>query len=815
MIAYSVYESDNRVVRYAETLAARGDDVHVIALRRSADLPRNEVINGVHLHRISDRFGKPEASKWDFLWPLLTFTWKASKWLVTKDGPRFEVVHVHNMPDFLVFAAWYPKLRGARVILDIHDLVPELFASKFGVGAGSILARALRLMERVSAMMADRVIIANHLWLDTYTSRSAREGKCLAIINHVDEEVFHPVPRCRASSAPRIVFPGGLQWHQGLDIAIRAFAMLRQRMPDAEFDIYGDGNMKPQLLALVSDLGLQDSVRFHAPVKLRDIAKIMADADLGVVPKRADSFGNEAYSTKIMEFMSVGVPVIVSSTRVDRYYFDERVVHFFPSGDCEALAQAMHEMLSNPAKRDAMVRCAREYVSRNSWARHKTEYLDLVDALSAGYGMPTKHRSVPRDKLDHSTSDESATDGGSEVSVIHATALQSVERLDAWVRAHNYRAYDPGDGQMSFLRALTFGRASIERVLTAAVLRTPVNVRPLLGIRPHTSTKGMGYMAWGYLWLYRALGRDIDADRARHCLDWLIDHRSPGYAQYCWGNEFTFTTRAGRIPRGEPTIVWSGLIGQAFMDGYEILDDRRYLDVALSICEWIASLPREETGCGSCLSYVSFAQVSIHNSNMLGGALLARVGRATGREDLLSLARAAMRYSCARQNDDGGWYYGEAEKYHWIDNFHTGYNLDSLRRYQDSSGDVSFETVLNRGFSYFRDVFFDPDGRPKYMHDRTMPTDIQSAAQAIDTLVFFSDHDSLALDFACRTADWTIRHMQAQDGHFYYRDLGWMKVKTPMLHWGQATMFKALAHLIAHLRATGLVRTAIDRGAAA
>lgn len=387
----------------------------------------------------------------------------------------------------------------------------------------------------------------------------------------------------------------------------------------------------------------------------------------------------------------------------------------------------------------------------------------------------------------------------SETSIDHSGVARSLAALDAWVQAHDYRAYDPGDGQMSYLRKLTFGRLPLERVLTAAVLRTPFNLRPLLGIRPHTSTKGMGYMAWGYLRLYRALGREHDAAKARRCLDWLMAHRSEGHGHFCWGNEFTFTTRAGRIPRGEPTIVWSGLIGQAFLEAYEAFGDVRYLDVAVSTCEWMLSLPREQTGEGSCLSYVALHQVSIHNSNMLGAALLARVGHVASRADFLSLAREAMLYSCARQNVDGAWYYGQARKYHWIDNFHTGYNLDSLRRYQQGSHSREFDGQLNRGFAYFRDTFFEPDGRPKYMHDRVLPTDIQCAAQGIDTLAYFADFDPRALQLACKTAAWTILHMQAADGHFYYRDLGWKMVQTPMFHWGQATMFKALAHLLARL----------------
>lgn len=382
MVTHSFYESDNRILRYAETLAARGDDVHVIALRRSTDLPSQETINGVQVHRIQDRLGKRESSALSFLTPLLRFTWASSRWLGAHGRAQpFDVIHVHNIPDFLVFSTWYAKLRGSKVILDIHDIVPEFFGSKFGKGPDSLVVRALLLIERLSAAMADRVILANDLWLERYAGRSAPAAKCLAIINHVDEQVFRSMPRRRTSAAPTVVFPGGLQWHQGLDIAIRAFVPLRKRLPDARFDIYGEGGVKASLQALVAELGLQQAVHFHEPVRLREIAQIMVDADLGVVPKRADSFGNEAYSTKIMEFMSVGVPVIVSSTRVDRYYFDGGVVRFFPSGDAEALADAMYELLTDTGRRQQQIRRAQEYVRRNGWSQHKHAYLELIDAL--------------------------------------------------------------------------------------------------------------------------------------------------------------------------------------------------------------------------------------------------------------------------------------------------------------------------------------------------------------------------------------------------------------------------------------------------
>lgn len=376
---------------------------------------------------------------------------------------------------------------------------------------------------------------------------------------------------------------------------------------------------------------------------------------------------------------------------------------------------------------------------------------------------------------------------------------KSIQGVTRWVEEHDYRAYDPGDGDLSFLSHCTFRIHFLRRLLTAAVLRTPFHIRPWIGIQPHTSTKGMGYMGWGYVKMYALTGLADYRRRAESCFDWLMENRSPGYEQFCWGNHFSFSTRAGTIPKHTPTIVWSSLIGLAFLEAYEVLGDPKYLAVATSTAEFVKCLPREQTSCGTCLSYVPFMQSSIHNSNMLGAALLARVGAHTQDEPALHLAKEALTYTCTRQSADGAWFYGEASKYHWIDNFHTGYNLDCLKRYIDSTGDRAFETNLRRGLEYFKCHFFEESGRPKYYHDTADPIDIQCAAQAIDTLAFFADSSRESLDLPMKVAQWTITHMQARDGHFYYRDLGWKKVKIPMFHWGQGTMFKALAHLLAKM----------------
>ena len=384
MLTYSHYEADARVRRYAESLAERGDHVDVVALKRSPNDPVQAKVGLVNLYNLQQRVGKTERSRIAFLFPVLRFLSLSTIWITIRHARRpYDLFHIHNMPDFLVFAASYPKLTGAKVILDIHDIVPEFYGSKFGGGNRSRIVSLLKYIERVCARRADQVIISNHLWLAKYANRTASNGKCSVFINNVDTQIFKPRQRTRNDGKLVILFPGGLQWHQGLDIALRAFKRVSQVLPNAEFHIYGDGIVKPSLVTLATELGFNGNVRFFPPVRVTEIAEIMANADLGVVPKRADSFGNEAYSTKIMEFMSQGVPTVISRTAIDSYYFNEDQVRFCESGNAEAFAEGMIEVLTDANLRERLVRSAHEYVSRNNWGCMKHAYLDLVDRLIA------------------------------------------------------------------------------------------------------------------------------------------------------------------------------------------------------------------------------------------------------------------------------------------------------------------------------------------------------------------------------------------------------------------------------------------------
>ena len=381
MVAYTFYESDNRVMRYAEALAARGDQVDVFALGHPRQ-QRVEVLNGVRVYRVQSR-RRNEKTKWSYLSRILMFCLRALVRVTASHArDRYQVVHVHSVPDFLVLAAIVTRFTGARIVLDIHDLSPELYGTKFGSASASAVFRALLMVERLACALADHAIAPNHIWQERLISRSVERSKCSVLMNYPDPDIFRPGGRTRNDGKFVMLYPGSLNWHQGLDIAIRAFAKARQHAPDAEFHIYGEGPSLGDLVQLATELGVSEQVLFHQPVSLRSIASIIEDADLGIVPKRRDSFGDEAFSTKTLEFMMMGVPIILAETTVDRHYFNDEVVTFFSGDNADTLAERMLRLMRDKNLRSRQAAHATVFVKSYSWEFRKCEYLSLVDDLA-------------------------------------------------------------------------------------------------------------------------------------------------------------------------------------------------------------------------------------------------------------------------------------------------------------------------------------------------------------------------------------------------------------------------------------------------
>lgn len=364
--------------------------------------------------------------------------------------------------------------------------------------------------------------------------------------------------------------------------------------------------------------------------------------------------------------------------------------------------------------------------------------------------------------------------------------------LERWLDRHEWRAYEPHDGLRTPLRRLLGKNRAAMLVVKQAVMRVPWNLRPLLGIRAGTSPEALGFFAKGYLRLYAATGEERYRNRAQEMLDRMIASAETGYSGLCWGNKFDYITRFFYLPAGTPIVVWTAHNAHALLDAYEQLGEPRYLDAAASAAEFILrDLPRHVEGATLCISYVPTGDHPVHNANVLGASVLARVGAIRNDSSMLDVARQAMAYTVGHQRSDGSWWYAEAENLRWVDNFHTGYVLESLAIYRDAANDHSVDDAIARGFSFFEKTFFLPDGAPRYYSNATFPIDVQCAAQAVETFLTFDDAPE-----AKRVAAWAAANLRDDSGYFYFRKHRRMTNKTPLLHWGQATMFSALAGLL-------------------
>lgn len=380
--------------------------------------------------------------------------------------------------------------------------------------------------------------------------------------------------------------------------------------------------------------------------------------------------------------------------------------------------------------------------------------------------------------------------------------LVTIKRLDNWIIQHNYCGYDPFDGLGSPYAGWLTRRGKyynlLRTVCQQVVLRSKFNLRPLFGIRMEENYKAMAYFTIGYLSLYRQNGDEIYRSHAKDCLDWLEHNANRNYAGLCWSNPHDYQSRLFYLPKGIPTVVGSFHAARAFMDAYETLGETEYLKVARSTCEFILrDLPKQVEGETLCISYIPVANVAVHNANMLAASLLMRVYKHTLEQELFDVALLAVKYTVANQHPDGSWYYGEAPNLHWVDNFHTGYVLDALKTCLGCGlNDTLINSAIRSGLCFFTNAFFGPQGQPYLWADRFSLIDIQGAAQCIETLVNQSNLDIQLLSLANRVVGWTIRNMQAPDGHFYFRRSHWGVNKVAHIHWGQATMLVALARLL-------------------
>jgi glycosyltransferase involved in cell wall biosynthesis len=387
IVSYSYYDVDPRVRRYAEALRREGHEVDVCALKRSPRDPAVRTVSGVAVHGLQAR-SYNEGSPLVYLGRILLFLARCFLFVsVRMVRHPYDVIHVNNVPDFLVFAASLARIGGAKVLLDIHDILPEFYCQKFGVTMTSLAARLLLIVERVSVRSADHVIVANDLWRRKLIERtSLTEDRCTALLNWPDTRTLRPFEASARRGGgggrpPVVLYPGTLSHLHGVDIAIAAMRLLSAEIPGITLRIYGRAGSESyyrRLLDLVREHSLENSVEFHEPVSTDRLPGIYSEADVGIVPKRPGVFSSEAFSTKIFDFMAAGVPIVASRTAIDEFYFDDSMITFFEPGNEEDLAAAVLRVVRSPDRARSMVEKNLAYVRENSWQRKTELYLGIA-----------------------------------------------------------------------------------------------------------------------------------------------------------------------------------------------------------------------------------------------------------------------------------------------------------------------------------------------------------------------------------------------------------------------------------------------------
>lgn len=379
MIAYAFYALDARVIRAAEALAENGHQVDVFAV--SHDGTRGSSDGGLLRVRLLPMQKKQtRLARYAFEYGAF-FSWAFVLVSLLHARRKYHVVYVHNMPNFLVFAGLFPKIHGAKIVLDVHDPAAELLAAIRGRDLPLWAQRLVNAEERISISFSDTLITVNESMrrrLSTISSRSVS-----VVMNLPDLQRFVPLDApCGRERFEWIAYSGSIAHRNGLDLVMRAVPLLADEFPSLRFRVIGDGPALESVVRLADDLGVSDLVEFRGFVPHDQIPSLLSDAVAGISPQRGGVFGSLVFSMKVAEYVALGLPVICSGIATMRDYFSDDELLFFEPGNAADLARAIRALLTNPAAAEERAARSRLKLEKLDWPAQKESLVATVERLA-------------------------------------------------------------------------------------------------------------------------------------------------------------------------------------------------------------------------------------------------------------------------------------------------------------------------------------------------------------------------------------------------------------------------------------------------
>lgn len=383
-VVFSFYPADPRVRREAEALAETGCCVDVLCLRREKEKQEEEV-NGVHVFRLPAN--RIRGGKLWYFWEygrfLLLAFFKLS--LLHLRHP-YQVVHVHNMPDILVFTALLPRLSGARVVLDLHDPMPEVYMAKYPIGRSHPAIHLLSFLEKQSIKFAHLVLTPNIAFRDLFISRSCPAEKIRIVMNSPQETIFRepdgPSEKPDRGNGPFVLMYHGtiMEW-SGLETALLALVDLQETIPNLRFEVYGAGDCVKFFLRRTKELGVEKVVHYYGYRPQEKIVEMIPKIDAGIISNSLTPFTKLNFPTRIFEYLAMAKPVIAPKTRGILDYFGEDDLHFFKPGDPKSFAGAVLEVYRNPVRRQEILRRGVKVYERYRWELQRRNLIEAFRTL--------------------------------------------------------------------------------------------------------------------------------------------------------------------------------------------------------------------------------------------------------------------------------------------------------------------------------------------------------------------------------------------------------------------------------------------------
>jgi glycosyltransferase involved in cell wall biosynthesis len=387
MVVHAYYPlGETRVQREALALIKHGYEVDVICLRYEGEQAVGEV-DGVKMHRVPMKRHRGHGLAFQLLEYMTFFILALGRLLLLHRKKRYGTIQVHNPPDFLIFVALIPKLLGAKLIIDLHDLMPEFYADKVGTGMNSWPVRLVKWQERAACRVADKVITVTEVWKETLIQRGIPANKVNVVMNVADSRLFNR--RTNEAEVPRemngfkLIYHGTFTYRYGLDLMIRALDQVRRQIPDVHLTLLGSGDSREELVRLVEQLKLEEHVYFSPRThKIEQLPELIRQADVGIVANRNDVFTDSLLPTKMMEYIALGTPVIAARTSTIAAYFDDTMVQFFEPGDVSSLAESITTLYKDPQRLAQLASNSDRFNQAYRWDDIAASYVSLVDTLN-------------------------------------------------------------------------------------------------------------------------------------------------------------------------------------------------------------------------------------------------------------------------------------------------------------------------------------------------------------------------------------------------------------------------------------------------